>query len=150
MLDKHHTMKVFKQRLRGLDTHLFKQWFDGKWISSFDLRSTIPYGHPIGSRIRKHYSVQAYLVAVEKGAKPLGITTEHTHGGEYICSVRRDISDDRIRYIGKYSHFSGHKLKREDNPFALQPEDKRYGKKDDRPVMLAYNLRNGSSLQSST
>jgi hypothetical protein len=150
MLDKRRTMKVFKQRLRDLDARLFKRWFDEKWVSSFDLRSTIPYGQPIGPRIRKHYSAQAYLIAVEKGAKPLGITTEHTHGGNYICSVRRAITDDNIRYIGKYSHFSGHKLKREDNPFALQPADKRYGKKDDRHVVLVYNLRSVSSLQSST
>jgi len=142
-------MKAFKARLRSLDAQVFREWFDGKWVSSFDLRSTIPYGNPIGSRIRKHHSVQAYLVAIEKGAKPLGITTEHTHNGQYVCTVRQTIPKNQIRYIGKYSHFSGHTLRREDNPFALQPEDKVYGKPEDRPITtLSYNLRSGSSLQS--
>ena len=142
-------MKAFRARLRNLDAQIFHDWFDGKWISSFDLRSTIPFGKAVGARIRKHYSVQAYLIAIEKGAKPLGITTEHTHGGEYVCATRRLILNEKIRYIGKYSHFSGHKLRIEDNPFALQAKDKRFAKPDERPVVLAYNLRSGSSLQSS-
>jgi len=143
-------MKAFKARLRQLDAEVFHTWFTGKWVSSFDIRSTIPYGQTIGSRIRKHYPVQAYLIAIEKGAKPLGITTEHTHSGQYICRVRQALKKEDVCYIGKYSHFSGHRLKREDNPFALQPEDKRYTSKDDRPAVLMYNLRSGSSLQSST
>lgn len=150
MLDKRQTMRAYKTRLRSLPIETIRSWFDGKWVSSFAIRSTIPTGRSIGSRLKKHYPVQAFLVAIERGAKPLGITTEHKHNNQYICSVRQVIPDHKIRYIGKYSHFSGHTLKREDNPFALQPEDKRYADPEERPVCLAYNLRRSSSMQSST
>ena len=145
-IDKRRTMRAFKKRLRSLDKSLFSKWFDGKWISSFDIRSTIMVSKQINARMRKHYSVQAYLIALEKGASPLGITTEHTHNGKYVCVTRQSIDANTIQYIGKYSHFSGHTLRRQDNPFTLQPEDKRYGNPDERPVCLAYNLRRSLSI----
>jgi hypothetical protein len=148
MLDKRETMRAYKARLRTLPAQTFYDWFDDRWISSFDIRSTITTGQPVSARFRKHYAIQAFLIACEKGARPKGVTTEHKHKGQFVCPVRQSIQFHDIRYIGRYSHFSGHKLKREENPFALQPQDKRYCKVEDRSACLVYNLR--SSIQSST
>lgn len=143
-------MKAYKARLRRMDARTFHEWFDGKWISCFDIFSTIPVGKVVGARIRKYYPVQAYLIALEKGAKPCGITNEHTSDGEYQCEQRRKIKPCNIQYIGKFSKFTGHELRRQDNPFALQPEDRRYAKRNQRPILIAYNLRNSSSMNSTS
>ena len=149
-LDKRATMKAYKARVQAVPTETVRAWFDGKWMSSFAIRCTISAGRPVSTRFRKQYPVQAYLIALEKGATPLGLTTEHKISGRYVCQTRRTLDPGDVRYIGKYSHFSGHLLRRQDNPFALQPEDKRYIEQDDRPVCLAYNLRRSSSMCSST
>ena len=148
VLDKKKTMAAYKARLRKLPTSLFKKWFDQKWISSLVLQKTIPAGRTIPNGFKKFYPVQAYLVAIEKGAKPLGLTTDRTRNGVYLCDARKTIQNEKVQYIGKYSYFTGHTLRKKDNPFALQTEDRRTAKPGTRDVCLHYNFR--SSSQNST
>ena len=146
-LDKKRTMINYRSRLQSLPSELYKQWFDNKWISSFATRSSIHTGQTIPTHFRKYYPVQTYLIAVEKGATPLGITTEHKKMNKFICPVRQTLDPGQIAYIGKYSHFSGHTLKQKDNPFALKPEDKVYCVSQEQ-IVCSYYLR--SSERSST
>mgnify|MGYP000206095228 CR=1 FL=1 len=150
MLDQQQTMQRYKTRLRNLPLNLFQTWFEGKWISSFAIRSTVTAGHFVGDRMKKQYPVQAYLIALERGVHPLGLTTEHTQNNQFICAIRQLIPNDQICYIGKYSHFSGHTLKRKENPFALQPVDKCYHDPATRPICIPYNLRQNASLHSTS
>lgn len=147
VLDKKRTMGKYRARLRALPASTFREWFEGKWVSSFAIRSSLTIDQPIPSNFKKQYPVQAYLIALEKGIKPLGITTEHKRHGEFICSTRKSISQDQIAYIGRYSHFSGHLLRQEDNPFALKKSDKVYCESRE-DVIHSHYLRSSGRFSS--
>lgn len=122
VLDTEKTLDKFEKRLRSMDPKIFEV-FDGAYLSTFDIYSTIETDLPNYDRMCNSAFV-IKRIAKEHGYSPIAITSERKSGGKYIAELlngdRRETA--KIVYVGRYNYFTKH----EASIFRILPEDKVY------------------------
>ena len=120
------TLAMFRRRITAVNARFFHP-LEGSVLSTFDVYSTIMAdedGHiRQGPGMKPCTAFVIADVAFSKGVRVLGVTSERTSAGGYICQTFPDGSsraDHNVIYVGQYNFFTGH----ERSPWALVPSDK--------------------------
>ena len=128
------TLAMYERRIRAMDQGHFDA-LQGAYLSTFDVYSTVPC-EPDGT-LRPSLAMEDCTalviarVALDRGVRVAGITSERKSNGTYLCHTMVDgtkRADALIHYVGNFNYFTAHgptpwSLKRCDKVYSVDSDD---------------------------
>lgn len=124
VVDMKATLETYMQRIKRLPKNKFQQ-LENKWLSTFDIFSTIKADglNSVSLFIFENVpAIHLMLYCKQLGVNVCGVTSERKQNGRYICKERANEEND-IVYVGKFSYFSASSLSKQTSEFALRRSD---------------------------
>ena len=128
-----NTLNAYEQRIRSLHQAELVE-LEGAWLSTYDIWDTIPSDKVNEEFVKRkntnldNNAFRLFIVAIERGIKPSGITSERQAGGIYIAEipVEGGRSVSKVIFVGLHNSFTG----RSTSKYSILPHDKRYWNTD--------------------
>ena len=128
------TLVMYERRIRAMDQRHFDA-LAGTYLSTFDVYSTVPC--EADGTIRPSLAMENCTalviarVALDRGVRVAGITSERKSNGTYLCHTMPDgtpRSAAAVQYVGNFNYFTSHgptpwSIKRCDKVYAVPDDD---------------------------